>query len=208
MYICFFGFDMEWKQENVLQKQTNEKKVDMECLFYNKSPASAFHWFVSRNVTLPVFLVPYPFKIEASLQNSLTLQCTRLCIFLSVWSVSNVNRALGFQKHTANDVDHTAISAKKNLFLKTTTSHRLKHWWTVEEKEHHLKPERDLKIFFSFSISTSVVRKSERAGRNMQTSTLMQTHPLEVPSQLTYRYREETRRAAVAKNKTGRTGSQ
>lgn len=34
-----------------------------------------------RNNTLLLFLVPYPFKIEASLQNSLRLQFTSCCKF-------------------------------------------------------------------------------------------------------------------------------
>lgn len=58
-----------------------KKREKMERLFYNNSSASCLHWFISRNNTLHLFLVPYPFKIEASLQNSLSLQCTYLCIF-------------------------------------------------------------------------------------------------------------------------------
>lgn len=58
--------------------------------FYNNSSGSRL--YCSRNNTLrSFFLVPYPFKIEASLQNSLSLQCTCLCILgiLSVWTFFN-----------------------------------------------------------------------------------------------------------------------
>lgn len=79
----------------MLQKQMKENGV---CLFYNNSSASCLYWFIFRNNTLHLFLVPHPFKIEASLQNSLSLQCTYLCIFdisqcmdfLSCWPGSPV----------------------------------------------------------------------------------------------------------------------
>lgn len=41
-------------------------KEDGACLFYNNSWASRLYWFIFRNNTLHLFLVPYPFKIEAS----------------------------------------------------------------------------------------------------------------------------------------------
>lgn len=120
------------------------KRVEMECLFYNTSPTSAFHWFMSRNVTLPFFLVPYPVKIEASLQNSLRLQCTCLCILDISQCLKCFECQSGYRvsKNAANDVDHTAMSTEKilsHIFLKTTY-HRVKHCWTVKEKEHHLNP--------------------------------------------------------------------
>lgn len=48
-----------------------------------------------------------------------------------------------------------------HIFLKTTTYHRFKHCWTAEEKEHHLNPKRDLKIFFSYQ-SAHLVCRSQR----------------------------------------------
>lgn len=71
----------------MLQKQMKENGV---CLFYNNSSASCLYWFIFRNNTLHLFLVPYPFKIEASLQNSLSLQCTYLFHFwhFSVYGLS------------------------------------------------------------------------------------------------------------------------
>lgn len=64
------------------------------CLFYNNSAASSLYWFLFTNTTLNLFLVPYPFKIEASLQNSLSLQCTSahsVLTFLSVWTFFTVD---------------------------------------------------------------------------------------------------------------------
>lgn len=71
----------------------------LEHLFYNNSSASHRHWSISTNNTLRLFLVPYPFKIEASLQNSLSLQCTHLWFFFSfsfstfigVWLFFNID---------------------------------------------------------------------------------------------------------------------
>lgn len=112
------------------------------------------------------FLVPYPFKIEASLQNSLRLQCTCLRIL----DISQCLKCLQCQsgsrvsKNTANDVDHTAISTKEmlaHIFLKTTTYHRVKHCWTAEEKEHHLNPKKRSKDFFSYQ-SAHLVCRSQR----------------------------------------------
>lgn len=81
------------QKTNALQKQQKVRKWSV--LFYNNSSASCLHWFISRNNTLHLFLVPYPFKIEASLENSLSLQCTYLCIFvclnfLEYWPGSSV----------------------------------------------------------------------------------------------------------------------
>lgn len=54
----------------------------MECDYFTIFPQPlSLYWVIFRNITLHLFLVPYPFKIEASLQNSLSLQCTYLCIF-------------------------------------------------------------------------------------------------------------------------------
>ena len=61
----------------MLQKQSDENGVR---LFYNKSSASrllSVHLYKRRAALC--LLVPHPFKIEAFLQNSLSLQCTYLC---------------------------------------------------------------------------------------------------------------------------------
>lgn len=79
-------FSHKKQKTNALQKQ--EKVRKRSVLFYNNSSASCLHWFISRNNTPHLFLVPYPFKIEASLENSLSLQCTYLCIFVSVFELS------------------------------------------------------------------------------------------------------------------------
>lgn len=80
-YICSTFLQSKTK---MLQKQMRENGV---CLFYNNASASRLYWFIFRNNTLHLFLVPYPFKIEASLQNSLSLHCTYLCIFFWHFSV-------------------------------------------------------------------------------------------------------------------------
>lgn len=80
------------KNQKMLQKQ---RKEDGVRLFYNNFSASCLYWFIFRNNTLRLFLVPYPFKIEASLQNSLRLQCTYLCIF-NISQCKKEHRPTGF----------------------------------------------------------------------------------------------------------------
>lgn len=103
-YWClFFSFLNEHFCSNVLQsnKKKNQKmlqkqrKEDGVRLFYNNFSASCLYWFIFRNNTLRLFLVPYPFKIEASLQNSLRLQCTYLCIF-NISQCKKEHRPTGF----------------------------------------------------------------------------------------------------------------
>lgn len=79
-YVCS-SFLHETTKQKVLQKQRKENGVST-LLFYNNSSASCLHWFISRN-TPHLFLVPHPFKIEVSVQNSLSLQCTYLCFFMT-----------------------------------------------------------------------------------------------------------------------------
>lgn len=98
----------------MLQKQMKENGVR---LCYNNSSASCLYWFIFRNNTLHLFLVPYPFKIEASLQNSLSLQCTYLCIltFFSVYGLSSM-----LTRFTC-----TAARLTETGFMTTLSSHTL-----------------------------------------------------------------------------------
>lgn len=60
-----------------LSSEHKKEGCRMEWLFYNNSSTSCLHCFIFRN-TLHLVLVPYLFKIDASLKNSLSLQCTSL----------------------------------------------------------------------------------------------------------------------------------
>lgn len=96
----------------------------MEWLFYNNSSPSCLHCFIFRN-TLHLVLVPYLFKIDASLKNSLSLQCTSL-YFLTFDSVCELSLTTsGFKllpvrgrsgRGRLNDPQHYILSTINNTW--------------------------------------------------------------------------------------------
>lgn len=70
----------------------------MECdLFYNSSSASRLHRFTSKKRHTALVLVPHPFKIEASLQNSLSLHVNIFAFFghFSVYGLPFASTSFG-----------------------------------------------------------------------------------------------------------------